>query len=99
MNSNIPHDYTPDRAYHAYGRDEYTRWLVQRRILNSGLEPFYYIDVIALQGTYIIFTHGYEDQETHRLAFAPIDTGLQWWTSMLDTIRFFYLESKFYGPQ
>ncbi|KKM97091.1 hypothetical protein LCGC14_1171600 [marine sediment metagenome] len=96
----IPNDYTPDRAYAVYSRDEYTRWMVQKRLLNSGLEPFYYIDVVAIRGTYILFTHGYEDQEIHRLAFAPIDTDFRWWwKSMLSTIRFFYEESKFYGPQ
>ena len=97
--TNLLSDYAPDRAYAVYNRDEYTRWMVQKRLLNSGLEPYYYIDVIALQGTYIIFTHGYVDQEIHRLAFSPIDPSVFWWKSMLKTIRFFYEESKFYGPQ
>ena len=99
MSYDLPNDYTPDRAYEVYSRDEYSRWMIQRKLLNSGLEPFYYIDIVALRGTYVVFLHGYEDQEVHRLAFSPIDPGVFWWRSMLDTIRFFYTESKFYGPR
>jgi len=97
--SNLSYDYTQIRAYEVYDRDEYTRWLLQSRILGGRLEPLYYVEVVAIRGTYVIFTHGYVDQDIHRLAFAPIDPIEPWWKSMLDTIRFFYVESKFYGPR
>ncbi len=95
MNSKAATDYTLERAREVYSRDEFTRWLLGWGQSDPQL-PSYIINIIAVQGEYVVFTHGYKDQGHHRLAFTPTRSGLIWWKWMLDTVRDYYVKSKFY---
>lgn len=92
-----PRDYTLERAREVYSRDEFTCWMLGWGLSDAELPPFV-VDIVAIRGEYTIFTYGYIDEKIHRLGWSPTASGSAWWGPMLNTVRHFYAERRFYGP-
>jgi hypothetical protein len=112
MSSNLPKDYTPERAFEAYGRNEYTRWAIQSRLFDWPTPPFT-ISVVVVrtdkkhgkrrrldQPIFVIFLYGYKDEPWHYLGGLWIAQGHPcWWRHVLLRVKKFYLESQFYDAR
>ncbi len=109
MSFEKPHDYTPERAFKVYSRNEYTRWAIQSGLLGWPT-PEFQIGVVVVRtnrkyrqrrraGRVIlcIFLFGYEDEPHHWLGYIRVDKawGSLWWKILLTRIRYFYLEGQF----
>ena len=110
MTPNLPHDYTAERAFEVYGRNEYTKWAIQSRLFDWPTPPFR-VEIALMRtprkyrerrmlgkGILCIFIFGYEDEPHFWLGRVWVGQGDScWWREIPLRIRKFYLEGEFYG--
>jgi len=89
-----PWDYTQARARYKLAREEYTRWFIQNGDLHAWLPP-YEVGIVALTGSYVIFSFGYVDEVYHWIGYSPIIVNRIWWLDVLSTVKDFYLKGQF----
>ena len=89
-----PWDYTQWKAREVLSREEYTRWFIQNGNLHAWLLP-YEVGIVALTGSYVIFSFGYMDESNHWVGYSPITVNRIWWLDILATVRDFYLKGRF----